>query len=493
MLDISPMSNTCAKCSADKPHPPELCPKNVDCTAKAMEAIGSADIVHKVFKNYPAYICEYVGDDDSSTKKVLRHSWQDEVDHGLREEKDFPRNKDGRKKPDNGLLPIDHPAIIWLADKGHSRVRQFAKKLYKLSRMKKADCECTSMDAERLKRNLSYAIRTNCRSGSLPIMKAAVNQVLEHHFNNHEECGEWCKLKPLTGEALATAKLNYRCKVKNEKFYLQVKELFTEFDLLLEEMLHEWDTNIVEGMNKFFCKFLPKDRTYAMTIENKVRLYLAIAIDSIGYMETYQRLADSAGFTLCKVQHDLNTQLDKEKEWRRTYRKKNASKVRRMRKKYQRHSEAKRKLANENRKNLTYSTGQCGPFAADQQPGPAKKKRKKNAQERQAIVCSHCLLRGHSRRNHSDCLKNKNGLAQAKKTAAEAREKGKYQRYSCDMYLSMYASTLHTYSHVSSFYRKRNRRIGIRFGHRKSGNFERTRGLFCSRIGKNSLARDGVI
>jgi hypothetical protein len=299
------------------------------------------------------------------------------------------------------------------------------------------------MDAERLKRNFSYAIRTNCRSGSLPIMKAAVNQVLEHHFNNHEECGERCKVKPLTGEALATAKLNYRCKEKNAKFYVQVKVLFTEFDLILEEMLHEWDTTIVEGMNKFFCKFLPMDRTYAMTIENKVRLYLTIAIDLIGYTETYQRLADSTGLTLCKVQHELNRQLNKEKEWRRTYRKLNTSKVRRMRKKYHKHAESKRKLANENRKNLSYSTGQCGPFEANQQPGPAKKKRK-TAKEKANVVCPHCLLKGHCRKSHGDCLMNvTNVAAQAKKTADEAHKKGTYQRYLCDMDLPMYASILH--------------------------------------------------
>jgi hypothetical protein len=66
----------------------------------------------------------------------------------------------------------------------------------------------------------------------------------------------------------------------NKGFYLQVIALFKEFYVLLDEMLHEWDTNIVEGLNKLFTKFLHKDRTYAMTIENKVRIYLAVAIDS---------------------------------------------------------------------------------------------------------------------------------------------------------------------------------------------------------------------
>jgi hypothetical protein len=39
-------------------------------------------------------------------------------------------------------------------------------------------------------------------------------------------------------------------------------------------------------------KFLPKDRTYARAMENKVRLYLVMAIDSQGYTETYRRIAE---------------------------------------------------------------------------------------------------------------------------------------------------------------------------------------------------------
>jgi hypothetical protein len=136
------------------------------------------------------------------------------------------------------------------------------------------------MDAKRLKRNLSYAIRVNFRS-TLAVSRGAVESVLEHHFNNHSLCGLWCKVKNLVGREREEAELKYRSKQLNGVFYLQVKKLFDEFYALLEEMLHEWDTNIVEGMNKFFTKFLLKDRTYAMTIENQVRLYLAISIDWI--------------------------------------------------------------------------------------------------------------------------------------------------------------------------------------------------------------------
>jgi hypothetical protein len=346
-LGIEPMSNTCTKCAKDVAHDPDTCPKNVDCTSKAMESIGSSKIVHRIFNNYDAYVYEYVGNDDSSTKKVLRHSWADEK--AARIIDDVPRNKNGTKKPDNGLLPIEHPSIIWLADKGH-RVRQFATKLYKLAAKKKADCEGTSLDAERIKRNLSYAIRVNCGNEEVATLKTAVESVLEHHFGNHTLCGDWCQVKGLEGEALEEAKLKYRCKEKNNSFYLQVKVIFDEFYGGLHEMMHKWDTNIVEGLNKFFTKFLPKDRTLAMTIENKVRLYLAICIDSIGYYETYRRLSEKTGIRYCKVQQTLNEQLDNEKSYRRQYRKLTKTKLVRMKTYYANMTKRKNKLIEENRR-----------------------------------------------------------------------------------------------------------------------------------------------
>jgi hypothetical protein len=53
-------------------------------------------------------------------------------------------------------------------------------------------------------------------------MRAAVESVLEHHFNNHEGCGDWCRVKKLEGDELVSAKYHYRSKEKNGKLYLQV-------------------------------------------------------------------------------------------------------------------------------------------------------------------------------------------------------------------------------------------------------------------------------
>jgi hypothetical protein len=297
---------------------------------------------------------------------------------------------------------------------------------------KKAECEGTKFNVKRIKRNLSFAIRTNCCCGDEVVFKNAVETVLEHHFSNHSLCGGWCRVKSLEGAELAEAMLKYRSKEKNNKLYLQVKTIFEEFYLLLFEMLHPWDTNIVEGLNKFFTKFLHKDRTYAMTIENKVRIYLAVAIDSIGYSETYERIAEKTGLTFCAVQKELDLQLDETKSYRRSYQKKPAVKIKHMAKFNLKMAEGKRKLVNENRKGLQYSSGMSGPFAEDSkeqstnEEPTVRKKRRKTRKERKSLKCGHCGIMGHLRTSSKDCLKNKRNVAHAKNTEVvePTRKKG---------------------------------------------------------------------
>jgi hypothetical protein len=67
---------------------------------------------------------------------------------------DWPRMAAGRKKNDNGQLPLSHPKIEFLVDKNH-RVRTYAKYYFELSHTKKAKSTCTNNDAQRMKRNLS--------------------------------------------------------------------------------------------------------------------------------------------------------------------------------------------------------------------------------------------------------------------------------------------------------------------------------------------------
>jgi hypothetical protein len=124
--------------------------------------------------------------------------------------------------------------------------------------------------------------------------------------------------------------------------------LFEEFYGLLGKMMHGWDTNIIEGMNKLFTKSLPKDRTYATTIENMVRLYLAISVDSVNYTEVYQHLREKTGLTISEVNRTMNMELDEYKLYRRRYRAQERNKIRRMRKFYIKLKTGKQKLIADN-------------------------------------------------------------------------------------------------------------------------------------------------
>jgi hypothetical protein len=53
--------------------------------------------------------------------------------------------------------------------------------------------------------------------------------------------------------------------------------------------------NAVESLNKLLTKFLPKDRTYCNTIENKSRIHLWLGLQTVGYKKFYKRLFEQTG------------------------------------------------------------------------------------------------------------------------------------------------------------------------------------------------------
>jgi hypothetical protein len=370
------MSNNCIKCVRKLVHDDDVCARNVTCSAKAMEAVGSARIVQRVCLLGDCFVSKYVGDDDSSTKKVMQHSYADMLRVGKINEWPHYASKDdkkkGAKKPDNGLLPsIAHPKITWLANKNH-RIRQVARKIFGLCSKKKGDCVGNNHDAERMKRCLSYAVRQNSNDDSA-LLKAATQQVAEHHFGNHNDCGSWCRVKPLEGDERMEANLRYRRKREDKRFYDDVKTIVDEFADGSDEMIHPWSSDIVEGMNKFFTKFLPKDGTYGMSIENKVRIHLTVCIDSIGYVAMYRRLAEKIGWELGEVHKAMNKLLNARKRYTgmRKHRKLKKTRATRKRKYYEKLWEQSSKMVNANRKNLLYGSGITGVFAKDRATEPA--------------------------------------------------------------------------------------------------------------------------
>ena len=69
------------------------------------------------------------------------------------------------------------------------------------SKEKKEDSKCTKMDARRLKRNTGLAVHANrLQAESLEIYKKNILSIMEHHFNNHADCGNWCPFLQCEGD-----------------------------------------------------------------------------------------------------------------------------------------------------------------------------------------------------------------------------------------------------------------------------------------------------
>jgi hypothetical protein len=64
-----------------------------------------------------AYIAEFESDDDASLQAVLQHFVEDSIKVGTMTNEEWPRYKNGVKKPDNEQLPVNHLSITFLADR----------------------------------------------------------------------------------------------------------------------------------------------------------------------------------------------------------------------------------------------------------------------------------------------------------------------------------------------------------------------------------------
>jgi hypothetical protein len=372
---------------------------------RAISKSTSDYIVSQLFANIEdkCYVAKLVTDDDSSVRKFLTHSYRELVAALKMTDAEWPRYVIGGKLPDNGLLPLLHAIIKFLADKGH-RVRGYTSFLFAESVKSISNgCGCTKVDAERMKRRLSWTIRLHC-FGTYEEFKTAVLAVLEHHFNNHTICRDWCKSGQGTTEQIEETGLRFRCKTRNNALYQVMKKHHEKFmeEGKLRQLFHRYDTNTVEGFNKFLTKLLPKDRTYCQTVENKARTMLAGGLQSIGYRQFYGRVFSLTGI---EMQDEGITSLfirseDSRKLWRQQHRRKETVKVSRMRTLYKKLRDGVSKLKIDNLKALGYRTGMMGPGGRDEEHGRRQPNRCVVGQKPD---CPCCGSSSHSRRTSTHC------------------------------------------------------------------------------------------
>ena len=209
-------SKICSVCSAFAKKNPGVdtpehhCVKNYVGTSGAMEPVACSDMLVRLHEKYHVDIELICMDDDASTRQAIRWSNKDyKINNNTNVLPQVPITVGINKgklqdRPDKGRLPGNIPQPRTCSDPNHRR-KQLTGELLELSQKRvKEKMTMTKMDVKRLGKNFGYMAR------HLPGMEEAwychaAKAVLEHHFDNHTNCGSWCRRKGLSTEAAAAS------------------------------------------------------------------------------------------------------------------------------------------------------------------------------------------------------------------------------------------------------------------------------------------------
>jgi hypothetical protein len=328
-------------------------------------------------------------------------------------ERRYPPKKEGclgTKKGDHGELPLEHPPVEKLSDPIHF-VKNYKTALWDLAEMSMLKSETCKVDAVRLSRNMAYMLAQKAPSEkngdiSFEDFCKAGDASFEHHWNNHEFCGDWCAAKSYTEEEKQKFKNKYRNKETHLREYDQqhkVKSKFTEITRM-KRIYHRWLNNKTESIHGVVVNvFLPKRSYFCRTICGKARTFLAVSVDSLGYYEYYRRLYRDVGIIMTTYTEAFYKEMDKRREHDKSYQKSEDFRKKRSQRKLDKITmEWKRDIVDK-LAGTTYESGIAGPAGNDSKPTIAQAAKTNN---KSTSFCNACKNYGHSRKSSFKCTKN---------------------------------------------------------------------------------------
>eukprot|EP00957_Ditylum_brightwellii_P102121 7784653-Ditylum_brightwellii.AAC.1 len=114
---------------------------------------------------------------------------------------------------------------------------------------------------------------------------------IEHLFNNHYYCGQWCKRKrevaKLKEDEIANSTDNdkniiYRYRQRDVNLYKIMREAYVIFQTkeVLEQSHCPFDMQKNKGMNLTAARYAPKTRCYSTTMLLQIRISIAVGLQN---------------------------------------------------------------------------------------------------------------------------------------------------------------------------------------------------------------------
>jgi hypothetical protein len=306
-------SKLCCYCNTFKKKNPACddvplhhCWKNHEGSSGSMESSGAVEVLVDAFEKSKVVIAKMCCDDDSSIRADCQWSNADYLKNNnttvlpkVAISKGKNKGKLQDRPPDKGKLPAHVPEPLFVADPNHRR-KLLSGELIKLDTSKVDEkFTMTRMDTTRIAKNFGYMARTLRDRPETEYVQAA-EACLEHHFDDHRYCGDWCKRKDESDDNKKTSVKYYRCKLKDAKLYGVLSEKIARFvtQERLNEMAHNLDTNLNEAFNNICTWFAPKNKVFAGTGSLTNRISFAVGINSIGIDVFFKRLFKKLGIAI---------------------------------------------------------------------------------------------------------------------------------------------------------------------------------------------------
>jgi hypothetical protein len=426
-LSLVIKSKLCNYCSAYRKKNPDMepedeipmhpCTKNHVGSSSSMEPQACLEMAVSLFEDWRCVVDSICIDDDASTRSIMRWSNADHMKNNKTDKVPMIAKSKGKnvgelqKRPDYGKLPGHIPEPVFVADPNH-RVKVLTGELYNLESQTVANrFTMTKMDSSRIGKNFGYMVRTLPKLLECQYLDAA-KAVIEHHFDEHKYCGEWCKRKSMTPEQALQSPRFYRDKTKSSdaKLYAVLSDKIARFITLdrLKEVAHGMDSQVNESFNNTVSWFAPKNKVYCGSLSLSNRIGLALGINAIGLHQYYTRLFKALGIQMTdNVAHFLQVQESRRSK-RLTKLKTRNQKKQRCKSKFAKLKADEVVAQHERRKcEGTYKSGRNmaegavdGYTVEDQEEHPQKKQKKTSLKD---WVCQHCGRKGHKTTKSMKC------------------------------------------------------------------------------------------
>ena len=354
-IALSCKNKWCRKCChfkytpADLHPPPHVCFQNYDRTNSSggMEAAALLEMVHRLYDLDFVVSTKIVIDDDTKMRAKLKWSKEDYIAH-------HKTNPPDNRKSSALRCPIPEPQF--LADPAH-RKKTFKNALYKFMSgkdpstsgkvSKKGNPKPTSpystslqfgeVDILRLSRNFTY-MSHQLKDTPEDKWLSAGKAVLEHHFDNHEFCGDFCVRKKELKANFDDPKKHYRSKddPKGKRLHELLQARIAPFITKdkLREISHGMHTNANESFNTLVMCVAPKFKTYSGSCSLKVRVCLVTGIKNYGFNQYMKLLWSRLKIAVTSSTYHFFEVIARQKQFQKDYKKKSKYKIKRNAKVY---------------------------------------------------------------------------------------------------------------------------------------------------------------